>query len=320
MLKFGSAKAKSGEKSTGELEAGEYRTGSEFNLPVAVINGRKPGDTLYIQSISDGDELNGVGVVSNIYQSIDPDEITGSILIVGILNIHGYQSFKHKNPVDGKKINRVFPGNKEGSSSERLADIVYKEGVKRADLGLDLHQGSTSKMIHEVRVRCGRSHHLHKKCLELAKAFGTNYILDKKGPEGQLARVAPKDDIPFVDPELGGSYGWSKDSIEIGVKGVYNVLKHYGFMEGEVEIPEEQYVATDFNTINSDRGGLIDFKADLYDKVEQGDKLFSITDVFGNEKETVYSDKDGVIWRMHRLPMVSSGEYVLSIATGVEEI
>ncbi|MFB6283946.1 MAG: succinylglutamate desuccinylase/aspartoacylase family protein [Halobacteria archaeon] len=320
MLDFGTASAEPGGIDTGCLEAGELRDGSSFSLPVAAVNGAGTGKTLYIQAGSDGDEYNGVGVVRNFVEQLDPRKIKGQILVVGILNFHGFQVAEHRNPIDNKKINRVFPGNPDGSSSDRLASLVYDEGVERADLAIDLHQGSTSRMIDEVRVRCGGSHRMHGRCLGLAKSFGTRYILDKKGPDGQLARVAPDDGIPTIDPELGGSVGWDPDSIERGVTGLFNVLKGYGFLDTDADVPEEQYVADRFDTYHSGRGGLLRFRVDLYDEVEENDLLFEITDVFGNVREKRKAENPGLVWRKRRLPNVATGEYVVSVATGLEEM
>ncbi|MFP4175022.1 MAG: succinylglutamate desuccinylase/aspartoacylase family protein [Halobacteriales archaeon] len=320
MLEFGTARAAPGEVDTGTLHAGETRDGSRFGLPAAVINGAEDGKTLYLQAGSDGDELNGVGVVREVVRRLNPDELAGQVLVVGVLNYHGFQVAEHKNPVDSTKLNRTFPGDHNGSSSERLAALVYENGVERADLGLDLHQGSTSRMIDEVRVRCGRGHRLHDECLELARVFGTEYVLDRKGPKGQLARAAPDDGVPLVDPELGGAVGWDEGSVRKGVRGVFNVLKGYGFLEGEPATPAEQYRAKDFEVFHAGRGGLVEFDVELSDRVGKGETLFGVTDIFGETKETVESSVNGVVWRTRRLPMVATGEYVMSVATGVERL
>lgn len=320
MLEFGTAQAARGEIDTGVLRAGETRDGTEFSLPVAAINGAESGRTLYAQAVSDGDELNGIGVVREVTRRLSPEELSGNVLLVGILNYHGYQVAEHRNPIDRNKLNRTFPGDPDGSSSERLAHLVYENGVKRADIGLDLHQGSTSRMIDEVRVRCGRGHRLHDECLELARSFGTEYVLDQKGPEGQLARAAPDDGVPLVDPELGGAVGWDSKSINKGVRGVMNVLCQYGFLEDKPSTPNEQFRAKGFEVVHANRGGLVDLTADLYDRIEEGDELFDVTGVFGETKETVEATKDGIVWRTRRLPMVASGEYVMSVATGVERL
>ncbi|QFU81589.1 succinylglutamate desuccinylase/aspartoacylase family protein [Natronorubrum aibiense] len=313
---LGTASARPGEIDTGRLEVGETRDGSPFGLPVAVINGERSGKTLYMQAASDGDELNGVGVLQRVVPQLDPAEIAGTILIVGIVNYHAFQVAEHRNPIDDTKMNRAYPGNESGTSSERIAAATF-EAATRADLILDLHQGSTSRMIDEVRVRCGTRHRLHKECLELAKAFGCGYILDQKGPDGQLARAAPNEGIPTVDPELGGCVGWDETSIQKGVEGVFNVLTYYGFLDGDVTL-EPQTRAHGFEQFGAPNGGLVRFHKELGERVRGGDLLFEVTTPFGESKAEVTAERNGIFWRARRLPQVATGEYVCSVATDID--
>ncbi|MFB6120094.1 MAG: succinylglutamate desuccinylase/aspartoacylase family protein [Halobacteriaceae archaeon] len=317
MISLGSASADPGETDTGRLDVGEARDGSPVGLPVAVINGAADGDTLYLQAASDGDELNGVGVISRVVPRLDPAELSGAVLVVGVVNYHAFQVAEHRNPIDDTKLNRAYPGDPNGSSSERIAHATF-EAATDADLVVDLHQGSTSRMIEEVRVRCGRHHHLHSDCLELAKTFGAGHVLDQKGPDGQLARAAPDDGTPAIDPELGGSVGWDEQSIQVGVEGVFNVLRGYGFLDGDAP-REPQTRARDFNRHGAPAGGVVSFVADLGARVSRGDELFEVTDVFGRHRSTVTADADGILWRTRRLPQVATGEYVCSVATGLDE-
>lgn len=317
MLTFGTAQADPGETATGRLHAGETRDGAAFGLPVAAVNGATDGPTLYIQAGSDGDELNGLAVVRSVMRRLNPATMAGQVLVVGILNYHGFQRAEHRNPLDDTKLNRAFPGDPSGTSSERLAHLVYTQGVQRADLAIDLHQGGTKRMLNEVRVRCGPDHRLHDACLQLARVFGTAYILDEKGPDGQLARAAPDDGIPLIDPELGGTVGWDATSIEVGVQGVMNVLAHYGLIDDAPVPPPKQLRATGFEAVCAGRGGLVDWAVDLGDRVDAGDRLFAVTDVFGAVKEVVEAPVQGIVWRMRRLPMVATGEQVLKLGTGI---
>lgn len=317
MIEAGTACAAPGERAFGQLEIGEDRLGRTVSLPVAVINGTSDGPTLYVQAASDGDELNGVGVIASLTPSLDPATITGAIILVGIVNVYGYQTAQHRNPIDDTKINRTYPGDLDGSSSERIAAATFTI-ARNADLILDLHQGSTSRMINECRVRCGPGHTLHDECLELAKVFNCGFILDQKGPDGQLARVAPDEGIPTIDPELGGSVGMDSTSVEIGVQGVRNVLAYYGFTEGDVSL-ETQTRAKGFEQYAAPIGGLITLEPSLGDFVSRGDPLFSITSVFGEHRETVVAAEDGIVWRCRRLPQVATGEYVCTLGTSIDE-
>jgi len=316
MEALGTARAAPGEVDTGRLDVGEGRDGSTVSLPVAVINGASDGKTLYLQAASDGDELNGVGVIHRVVPQLDPSELSGTILVVGIANYFGFQVAEHRNPIDDTKLNRAYPGDENGTSTERIAAATFTAAT-RADLVLDLHQGSTSRMIEEVRVRCGSRHRLHGECLELAKVFGCGYVLDQKGPDGQLARAAPDDGVPTVDPELGGSVGWDEESIQAGVEGVFNVLKYYDFLPEQLH-PRSQTRASSFEQYGAPAGGLVDFQVDLGQRVSRNTTLFEITDVFGETKRSVTADSSGVFWRTRRLPQVATGEYVCSVGTDVD--
>ncbi|MEF8802074.1 MAG: succinylglutamate desuccinylase/aspartoacylase family protein [Halolamina sp.] len=317
-ITLGDASANPGEVDTGRLRVGETRDGSPVGLPVCVVNGADDGETLYIQAVSDGDELNGLGVLTRVVPRLDPSALSGAVLFVGIVNYYAYQVGEHRNPIDDTKMNRAYPGDEDGTSSERIAAATF-DVASRADYVLDLHQASTSRMLNETRVRCGKHHRLHDDCLELAKVFGTGHILDQKGPDGQLARAAPDDAIPTVDPELGGCVGWDEESILYGVDGVFNVLTYYGFLDGEVS-PGEQTRATGFDQYNSPTGGVTHFRKDLGDEVARGDVLFEVTDPFGQLKGRVTADCSGVFWRSRRLPQVASGEYVCSVATDIDTV
>jgi predicted deacylase len=318
MTSLGSATAAPGEIDTGRLSVGEARDGSDVGLPVAVVHGARDGKTLYIQAVSDGDELNGLGVIRRLIPQLDPGDLAGELLVVGIVNRYGFQVGEHRNPIDDTKLNRAYPGDGEGTASERIAAVTF-QAATRADLILDLHQGSTSCMIDETRVRCGPRHRLHDDCLELAKAFGCGYILDQKGPDGQLARTAPDEGIPTIDPELGGSVGWDETSISTGLKGVFNVLYRYGFLEGDVET-EPQTRASGFEQYGSPVGGLVDYAVERGEEVDAGETLFEVTDPFGGVKAAVTADADGIFWRHRRLPQVATGEYVCSLGTDIDTV
>ncbi|MUV90354.1 deacylase [Halapricum sp. CBA1109] len=316
MTTLGTASAAPGEVDTGRLTVGETRDGSTVGLPVAVVNGSQSGKTLYVQAASDGDELNGVGVIQQFVPQLDPAALSGTLLIVGIVNYHAFQVAEHRNPIDDTKMNRAYPGDENGTSTERIAAATF-DAATRADLIVDLHQGSTSRMINETRVRCGSRHRMHKDCLELAKVFGCGHVLDQKGPDGQLARAGPDEGIPTIDPELGGCVGWDLDSIDIGVRGLFNVLRYYDFLPASVTT-ETQTRAGGFDQYGAPAGGLVEFDVDLGDPVSRGDRLYRITDVFGTTKDTVTADTEGIVWRTRRLPQVATGEYVCSVGIDVD--
>jgi len=294
--------------------------GTPIHLPLALINGQSDGPILYLQAASDGNELNGIAVIQKILRKIQPNQLCGGIIAVPLVNFHAFHAKQTQSPADCKKMNRCFPGKKDGTSSERVAHNLFHKAVKLAKYCIDIHQGGVNPMIDEIRVRVGKDDSMHDACIELARIFGLGYILDQKGPKGQLARAAPAEGIPTIDPELGGCHGWDAGSIEKGVRGVENVLKYYGFIEGEPIIPEQHIVVKSFTTIVSNRGGFVKYLANLYDSIEKEQPIAEIFDVFGNTVDVVKAPKAGIFWSQHLYPMVASGQAVGSLGVDVEYI
>jgi predicted deacylase len=315
-LEIGPLRARSGTLVRGWLPVGEFADGTPVRVPMALVHGGRPGKTLYLQAVSDGDELNGLGVVRQILRQVRPEELAGSIVAVPVLNLPAFYARQAFSPVDGQKMNRCFPGNPAGTGSERIAHALFEAAASKADLCLDLHQGGVKPMIDEVRVRVAQEHPEHSACLELARVFGLGYILDQEGPAGQLARAAPDRGIPTVDPELGGCHGWDPDSIAKGVRGVLNVLCHYGFLPGQAELPERQWVVSRFEPIRAGVGGVIEFGVQLYDHVERDQPLATVTDLFGQPREILRAPRAGIVWLHSLYPAVSAGETVLTL--GIE--
>ncbi len=313
----GSLSAESGTQVEGHLSAGTMSDGTPIRIPIVLVNGKQPGKTLYIQAISDGNELNGIAVIHEILNYITPENLSGQLIIVPVVNVHAFHAKQAYSPVDNVKMNRCFPGRPEGTSSQRIAHQLFESATKNADYCIDLHQGGVHPMIDEVRVRVGKKHEQHSACMELASVFGIGYILDQKGPKGQLAQAAPDIGIPTIDPELGGTHGWDASSINKGVRGVLNVLKHYHFIDGTPEIPDKQIVVNKFITIVSNKGGFVYYKAKLSDQLQARQPIAEIRDVFGNLTDVVRAPEEGVFWSHPTYPMVASGGIIGKIGTPI---
>jgi predicted deacylase len=320
LLEVEHLKAEPGTVARGYIAVTEMRDGTPTQIPVVLANGLDEGPTLYVQAISDGDELNGLGVIRRVLSRLDPKKLRGRVIAVPIVNIHALHAHQAFNPVDNKKMNRCFPGRQDGTSSERIAHRLFQNAILQSDYVVDLHQGGIRPMIDEVRVRVDRRKRIHRACMEMARVFGIGYILDARGPEGQLARSAPDEGIPTIDPELGGCIGWDEASIRKGVTGVENLMKHYGLIGGSPRIPNRQVVVDGFLSLLSNRGGIIDYRAELYDVLEKGDPIADITDPFGDVLETLVAPKASVMWSKALRPMVATGECVATLGKNIRHV
>jgi len=125
-LTVGTATAVTGQTITGFIEVA---AGSDVgtNIPVAVIRGPKSGPTLALVAGAHGTEYASIIALEKLIQELNPAEISGTVIIVPLVNIASFeQKVPHVNPVDGKSMNRFYPGNPNGTQTERASWAMTK--------------------------------------------------------------------------------------------------------------------------------------------------------------------------------------------------
>ena len=90
--------AEPGQRTEGYLKVGAMQDGTPVRLPVVLVNGMQSGKTLYLQSISDGDELNGIAVIHEVLRQIRPENLRGKIIAVPIVNFHAFIAQERSEP------------------------------------------------------------------------------------------------------------------------------------------------------------------------------------------------------------------------------
>jgi len=69
-----------------------------------------------------GYEYPGITALQRVRKSLDPKQLGGTIIMVHIANVPSFLGRTiYYNPVDGKNLNRVYPGDAEGTLSQRIA-------------------------------------------------------------------------------------------------------------------------------------------------------------------------------------------------------
>src|SRR5713226_7146521 len=73
---------------------------------------------------------------------VDPAKVAGTVVILPLVNIQSFlQKVPHVNPVDGKSMNRFYPGKQDGTQTERASWLITKQVVERCDYLIDYHGG-----------------------------------------------------------------------------------------------------------------------------------------------------------------------------------
>ncbi len=210
-------------------------------IPIAVIkNGSGP--TVLMEGGNHGDEYEGPIVLGRIIRDLDPAEIRGRLIIIPAINIPAVLAGQRTSPVDGLNFNRCFPGDPHGSMTQQIVHYVHSVLFPLADAFVDLHSGGSSlDILPSAVVEPSDNPDLMAKTLDAVQAFGATYtvVLNNLGDPRTSTASAVENGLITVGTELGRGGAVSLDSIELAERGVRNVLKHLGLMEGEPNGPRD---------------------------------------------------------------------------------
>ena len=94
-----------------------------ITVPVCVINNGE-GPTVTLTGGVHGDEYEGPVTLLNLAREIDPAQVNGRIIMIPCLNLPAVQSGDRCSPIDDLNLNRVFPGNANGTVTEMVAHYI----------------------------------------------------------------------------------------------------------------------------------------------------------------------------------------------------
>ena len=81
LLQVEHLQAEPGQRFDGYLDVAEMQDGTPARVPMVLINGAQSGPTLYLQAMSDGDELNGLAVARQVLKRLDPARLKGQVIV-----------------------------------------------------------------------------------------------------------------------------------------------------------------------------------------------------------------------------------------------
>ena len=291
------------------LKISETYTGDEIAIPIRVIRARSAGPVVFVSAAVHGDELNGTGI---IHELIPPGSLqlkSGTLLLVPVVNVLGFENQSRYLP-DRRDLNRSFPGSSSGSLTSRVARTFMDEVIAKCDFGIDLHTAATFR-TNFPNVRGDLSDPGVKR---LAKAFGTELVVDGKGPVGSLRREACRAACPTIILEAGEPFKLERSMLEVGVRGIRNVLMELGMISGrKVEPPYRANIRTT-KWVRAEVGGIIRFHVSLGDMVESGQPIASNFSILGEQQTSLISPVHGIVLGMTTMPAIKPGEPVCHIA------
>jgi predicted deacylase len=320
---IGSISANPGEKVSGKLIVDKGIDAGSF-IPISIIYGEKPGPVLTLSAGVHGTEYVPVIALQKILKEIDPAELSGILILVQVTNIPSFHGRAvYYSPVDQKNLNRVFPGKADGTFSERLAYTLSNEIFSRSDYYIDMHSGEfNERLLNWLYFYYGCSDkELCRKSRKLAHAIGNTYmfpfdystILDSE-PSVNTDIEAMRRGVPAITVEFGDMGVVDPEILEFAVKGIKNVMKTIGMLEGEPFVTEHPLYLLDDYIITSKSNGIYYSLVDKGDHIEKDALLGYATDYWGNRIEEFRAPFSGIVVITINAPVINKEELVFHIA------
>jgi predicted deacylase len=284
-------------------------------MPIRVLRGPEPGPVIAVTAAVHGDEINGTGVIHELMYSRRPDLKRGTLILVPVVDLFGFETQSRYMP-DRRDLNRCFPGSRTGSLSRRVAYTFFTQVIRRCDYVLDLHSAASGR-TNFPNVRADLE---NAGCRKLARAFGCELIVSSQGPEGSLRRVAVKAGVPTIILEAGEPSKIEPSVLEIGARGVLNVLAELKMTDGKPRRPPYQTRVKKTTWVRAATGGLLRFHVSPGQIILEGQPISTNFSVFGEQQNVLKAPHDGIILSMTTLPAVKPGEPVCNVAVPGRDI
>jgi N-alpha-acetyl-L-2,4-diaminobutyrate deacetylase len=176
-----------------------------------------------------GDEYPGQVAILKLWRELEPEYVTGRLILIPCLNPPAAKAATRLSPLDGRNFNRCFPGNPSGTPSEMLAHYLSSILFPMADIVMDLHSGGRSANF----LPCAHMHlvpdlNQRQSMILATEAFLTNYTFlytDVAG-SGLLPSEAERQGKIVITTELGGGEPVLAGIHRICQRGLRNVLIH----------------------------------------------------------------------------------------------
>jgi hypothetical protein len=318
---LGPLEAKRGSKETGFLPVGETLA-MEVKLPVVLIHGVKNGPVLCVSAGVHGYEYSSIEAVQQLIRLIEPAKLRGTLIVVPVVNMPGFEtrgpqggmSTPFQCPIDAINLNRIFPGNPEGTMSYQITAAFMSKIVSRAQYYIDCHGGDLNEEL-TSHIAVSKTGDMEKDRLAeemLVASFDCDFMFTRESSTGSASiDAAARMGIPSLLVEAGGYGRVIEEAVQFIDNGIGNAMKRLKMITGEPTQTKKPRIRQRW-LLYVTRGGIC-YTPALGTRVKKGDKVAEVRSIFGELLETLQSPIDGYIcFRRSPIP-VSTNDRAIGI-------
>lgn len=277
----------------------------------------KPVGRIAIVSGIHGDELEGQYVCYEMIRRLEehPEYLRGTVDIYPQVNPLGIDMARRNIPQMEMDLNRIFPGNAQGTVMERAAAAVV-EDITGADICIDLHASDMYvREIPQVRV----SSEFAQRLLPFAKLLNVDMIwLNATATvhESTLAHSMNMLGVPTLVMEMGLGLRITRVYGDQVVEGIFHLMREMGLWSGLVSPVREPVISSDGEVefIRAEHAGI--FLPDIAHRhyLRKDEKIGDIVDVLtGKVVQEIVAKKGGMVFTLREYPFVYEGSLIARI-------
>lgn len=300
------------------IEAGQLLTGP-LRLPCLTAVGTKPGTTLLAVAGVHGDEYEGMAALRRIVRMLDPSRMCGRVIAIPVANPLAYEARSRIAPLhqDGLNLARVFPGDPEGSPSRQLAAVLLDLVIRNLgpeDVFVDFHSGSADVAFARLIGFRDVPGAATLRAEELARHTGMPNLWRIPDSSGPFNAETARRGIVTLGTETTGRAGCDPDDVAVFEQALRGVLAVTGICPDWDPPARNNAVPRVTIDIPAPATGFFEHAIELDSRVEAGQHLGFIVDLFGETIVEVTAPAAGAIWAARSMPAVRTGELLFYIA------
>jgi predicted deacylase len=291
------------------------------SIPVIVVNGSKPGKVLALVAGAHGTEYASIIALERLAARLDPAAIAGTVIIVPLVNIPSFEGkVPHLNPVDGKNMNRFFPGDPGGSQTERASHLITTQVVEPSDHLIDMHGGDLDEDLRPYTYWTVTGRPAQDSISRgMALAFGLDHIIISRdrptdpAASRYLENTATTRGKPSLTVEAGRVGTVMPEDVEALIAGSLSVMAYLGMVERPVYPVQNPVWLDPVVSVLSEQSGIFYPLVARGTYVAEGMKIGYVTDYVGRTIFEARSPRAGVVLYVRGVPSMTKGETIASI-------
>ncbi len=201
-------------------------------IPIAVIRGGE-GPSVLLTAGNHGDEYEGQIALLKLIRALEPADVKGRVIVLPRLNLPAAAAGRRTSPLDAGNLNRLFPGDAEGSPTEQIAHFVDSVMMPLAQASLDLHSGGSSLDYLPCafgRVPADSDAYARQRAAMVAFGAPRSILVERPQTSRSLSAAAHARGHLHFSTEIGGGGTTRPASQAIADDGVRRFLAHLGVL------------------------------------------------------------------------------------------